>query len=385
MTFSDGTLEAFGGVANGVGQCDVPSLPLGLRYERAQAGSRHTLALRSDGALVAFGENGDGRCSVPTLPAGTSYTDFDAGHSHSIALRSDGVAVAFGSSHGTVLPPLPPGLRYVEVDANDRGTLLRRSDGALLFTGLSYQGNASPPSPPPGLSFVDIGLGYLFSGAIASDGTAVLWGGLATSSIYWRPLPSLPPGVVYVEIDGGSHHLALRRSDGQIVVVGNCAMDQHRVPGLESGQSYVGVSAGGILTVGRVGPTCTYVSFATGCAGTRPAARLVPRDTPRIGRRHQVTVFDLPQNLAIMLFGWSRTPPTPLASYGMPGCDAHVSPDGAFLLLGQNGQARYELPIPDARALVGLRFFNQAVVLDPGANAGGAVVSAAAEGVIGYR
>jgi hypothetical protein len=52
-------------------------------------------------------------------------------------------------------------------------------------------------------------------------------------------------------------------------------------------------------------------------------------------------------------------------------------------LLGQDQQAKYRLPIPDSPALVGVRFYNQAVVVDPSANALGAVMSDAAEGVIG--
>jgi hypothetical protein len=126
-----------------------------------------------------------------------------------------------------------------------------------------------------------------------------------------------------------------------------------------------------------------FVGYAPGCAGSLPAARLVPRDTPKIGRTLEVTVFDLPANLAFMVFGFSSSPPTPLASFGMPGCDRHVSVDGAVLLLGQDQQAKYRLPIPDSPALVGVRFYNQAVVVDPPANALGAVMSDAAEGVIG--
>lgn len=53
-------------------------------------------------------------------------------------------------------------------------------------------------------------------------------------------------------------------------------------------------------------------------------------------------------------------------------------------LFGQGGQAVFELPIPDAVALVGTRFFHQALVLDPGANAAGVVVSDAAEGIVGH-
>ncbi|HEX5095889.1 MAG TPA: hypothetical protein VFX21_07750 [Acidimicrobiia bacterium] len=47
-------------------------------------------------------------------------------------------------------------------------------------------------------------------------------------------------------------------------------------------------------------------------------------------------------------------------------------------------QAVWELPIPEVAVLVGVHFYNQALVLDPGANPFGAVVSDAAEGVVGH-
>ena len=59
-------------------------------------------------------------------------------------------------------------------------------------------------------------------------------------------------------------------------------------------------------------------------------------------------------------------------------------PDGAFLLLGQNGVAKYQFGIPGDPKLVGLRFYNQALVLDAAANALGAVVSDAAEVMVGH-
>lgn len=85
-----------------------------------------------------------------------------------------------------------------------------------------------------------------------------------------------------------------------------------------------------------------------------------------------------------MFFGWNRIAPTSLGSFGMPGCFQEVSADAAVFLSGLNGQARFELAIPNMPGLVGLHFYNQAVVLDPAANALGAVMSDAAEGVIGH-
>jgi hypothetical protein len=69
----------------------------------------------------------------------------------------------------------------------------------------------------------------------------------------------------------------------------------------------------------------------------------------------------------------------------MPGCAFHTSVDATAVLVGQQHQAQWTLPIPDLPSLVGLRFYQQALVLDPAAGNGfGAVVSDAAEGVVGY-
>lgn len=180
---------------------------------------------------------------------------------------------------------------------------------------------------------------------------------------------------------------ALRRSDGQIVPVGTLrgAVFAYEAGPLDPGTSYLSVGINQNNMIARVGPTTTYVGIAPGCAGSLPAARLVPRDTPRISSTLQVTLFDLPADAALLLFGWQRTPPVDLGALGAPGCRAHVSADAVVLLLGQNQQAVFELPIPNHTALVGTRFYNQALVFDPAAhNVLGAVVSDAAEGVVGY-
>ncbi|MEY2808304.1 MAG: hypothetical protein RIR65_2721, partial [Planctomycetota bacterium] len=81
---------------NAYGQCNVPTLPPGLRYESAAVGGWHSLALRSDGAVLAWGLNWEGQCNVPTLPSGLRYASVAGGAEHSLALRSDGAVVAWG-------------------------------------------------------------------------------------------------------------------------------------------------------------------------------------------------------------------------------------------------------------------------------------------------
>jgi hypothetical protein len=99
-----------------------------------------------------------------------------------------------------------------------------------------------------------------------------------------------------------------------------------------------------------------------------------------------VTLFDLPNDIAIIAMGFQSLPsPVDLGFVGMPACSLAVSPDAVLGLVGQGGKAKWQLPIPDQPTLVGVRFYNQALVLDVGAgNSLGAVMSDAMEGVVGY-
>ena len=68
----------------------------------------------------------------------------------------------------------------------------------------------------------------------------------------------------------------------------------------------------------------------------------------------------------------------------MPGCSLRVSLDSVTLLYGSGGFADYRLPIPNIQSLVGVRFYDQAVVVDPAAGNGfGGVMSDAAAAVVG--
>jgi len=59
------------------------------------AGGGHTVGLRSDGTVVAVGNNDDGQCNVGGW---TDITQVTAGWDHTVGLRSDGTVVAVGSN-----------------------------------------------------------------------------------------------------------------------------------------------------------------------------------------------------------------------------------------------------------------------------------------------
>ncbi|CAK0801714.1 unnamed protein product, partial [Prorocentrum cordatum] len=133
---SDGTVAAFG--HNSYGQCDVPGLEGGVTYTHVAAGEFHTVLLRSDGTVAAFGDNACGQCDVPALEGGVTYTHggvtythVAAGEFHTVLLRSAGTVAAFGdNAYGQCdVPALEGGVTYTHVAAGAWHTVLLRSDG----------------------------------------------------------------------------------------------------------------------------------------------------------------------------------------------------------------------------------------------------------------
>ena len=63
-------------------------------FTSVAAGSRHTVALRTDGSVVAWGDYSFGHTDVPN--GLKDVTAIAAGSRHTVALRTDGSVVAWG-------------------------------------------------------------------------------------------------------------------------------------------------------------------------------------------------------------------------------------------------------------------------------------------------
>ena len=78
-------------------------------WQLRRAGT-HSLALKSDGTVVAWGDNDYGQTNVP--PGLTNVVAIAGGDAHSLALKSDGTVVAWGyNNYGQT--NVPPGLKNV--------------------------------------------------------------------------------------------------------------------------------------------------------------------------------------------------------------------------------------------------------------------------------
>ena len=136
---SNGNIVAWG--SNHHGQSSIPNSPKDIHYLSVSAGDNHSLALRSDGQILAWGDDGFDQCTLTRstmLPKGTCYITISAGATHSLAIRSDGQIVAWGNDINgqciriPILPDLPKGTLYTSIVAGGYDNLALRSDGQFL-------------------------------------------------------------------------------------------------------------------------------------------------------------------------------------------------------------------------------------------------------------
>jgi len=227
---SDGTVVAW--EYNYFGQTNVPA---GLNGVVSIAvGRSHSLALKSDGTVIAWGYNYFGQSNVPTGLNGV--VSIAAGENHSLALKSDGTVVAWGYNYYGQTN-VPAGLTgVVSIAAGGNHSLVLKSDGTVVAWGLNARGETNVPAGLNGV--VSITAGDHHSLALKSDGTVVAWGGNGTGQ---TNVPAGLNGVVSIDA-GGLHSLALK-SDGTVVGWGYNGLGQTNVPAGLTG--VVSIAAGG--------------------------------------------------------------------------------------------------------------------------------------------
>jgi cysteine-rich repeat protein len=252
---SDGTVWAWG--RNTYGQLGessstTSSRPLPVQVSslsgiKALAVSNHVLALDSDGAVHSWGYNSNGQLGDGTttnrftphkLPSPLlNVRTLAAGASHSLALRSNGTVYAWGLNSSGQLgdgsnatrftPVLVAGLsKVVALAAGTSHSLALSSEGTVYAWGLNTSGqlgdgtttNRKTPILVPDLTnVVAISAGANYSLALRSDGTVYAWGlntsgqlGDGTTTTRRTPIPV--PGLTNVVAiaAGDNHSLAVR-------------------------------------------------------------------------------------------------------------------------------------------------------------------------------
>src|SRR5258708_15905332 len=127
------------------GQQVIPYVQPGTRYQAIAAGFDHSLALKSDGTVVAWGANGfSGESTVPANLTGVIA--IAAGGSHSLALKSDATVVAWGDNYygeSTVPTNLTS---VVAIAAGYYHSLALKSDATVAAWGDNSNGQTTVPA-----------------------------------------------------------------------------------------------------------------------------------------------------------------------------------------------------------------------------------------------
>ena len=227
------------------------------------AGSYHTLALKNDGTVWAYGDNDKGQLGdtanpfLNTIPVQvydlTNMTAIDGGYDHSIALRNDGTVWAWGLNSfgqlgdGTdtnrITPVQVTGLtNVIAVSAGGWHSMALKNDGTVWTWGGNWNSqlgdstsnNSFTPIQVPVLSSVkDISAGYNHSLVLKDDGTVWSWGynnsgqlgnGSTTAEI---PYPVQVTGLTNItDITTGNYHSMALEKYSKLWVWGDNFYDQ---------------------------------------------------------------------------------------------------------------------------------------------------------------
>ena len=213
----DGTVVAWGAqsqfATQNYGQLDVP--PDLTNAVAIAAGGYHSLALKSDGTVVAWGAGSSNSIArnynfgQSTVPVGLhNVVAIAAGQVNSVALRSDGQVIVWGSSTGANVPG--GAANATAISACNYNFLALRWDGSVVDwgTGLSLPGFSS---------VVAVAAGANFGLALQSNGKIAAWGGISRG----------PAGLSnVVQVAAGWYNGLALDGNGQVWAWGGMGMTQ---------------------------------------------------------------------------------------------------------------------------------------------------------------
>ena len=282
----------------------VFNLGPGSGVTQIAAGTLHSLALKSDGLVWAWGRNASGQLGdgstdnnrlVPVqavgLGSGSGVVAIAAGSAFSMALKSDGAVLTWGSNQLEDGTPGPSRLTPTAVSG--------------LGAGSARPGAAGHPE-----GLIAIAAGATSAYALKSDGTVLAWGnnddgrlgdGTTTQRLTPVQVSGLGPGSGVIAIAAASEagHVLALKSNGAVVAWGNNAAGQLgdgtttqqaspvAVSGLGAGSGVTALATGGAysLALKSDGSVLSWGSNSLGQLGdgTFTPARFTPVPVSGLG------------------------------------------------------------------------------------------------------
>ncbi len=196
-------------------------------------GSFYMTGLKSDGTVVAIGNNECGQCNVKSWK---DITSVSANSDHTVGLKSDGTVVATG--RGAWFDGVSGWRNIVAVSAGSFHTVGLKSDGTVVAVGENRHGQCDVSD---WTDIIAISAGGSYTVGLKSDGTVV-----ATGSNSYRQC-NVSGWTDIVAVSAGAFHTVGLKSDGTVVAIGNNEDGRCNV---SDWTDIVAVSAGGYHTVG---------------------------------------------------------------------------------------------------------------------------------------
>jgi len=278
--------NSFGQLGNGTTiNSSVPvvvSLPSGTIATAIAAGENHSLAVTSTGSVLAWGDNSSGQLGngtttnslvpvpvslPPSVPPSPTVFDVAAGAAHSLAVTSNGLVLAWGDNSagqlgdGTTTNSDVP--VYAKIPANNSVTAVSASgsagfdslavtDSGSVFAWGSLAGSTVPVAIglPAGTAAIAIAM----SGFPENTGFAVT----ATGSVFaWgrgpSPIPvpvSLPNGTFVTSVAAGGTQAIFVTMDGHVLTLSGTSAAPFALPLSATANS---VAAGGAFNLAILG------------------------------------------------------------------------------------------------------------------------------------
>ena len=221
---SDGTVVAVGD--NEYGQCNVS----GWRSVVAIAAGRYyTVGLKSDGTVVAIGDNAKGQCNVSGW---CNIVAIAAGWYHTVGLKSDGTCVVAGTEYGNETAWTD----IVAIAAGQFYSTGLKSDGTVVAVGCDTWNECHVTGWK---DIVAVAAGDCFNVGLKSDGTVYV-----TGRDTWDSVTAIRNWENIVYMDACWTHTIGLKSDGTCVAGGNGS------PNLTGWTDIVAIAAGLSHTVG---------------------------------------------------------------------------------------------------------------------------------------
>ena len=201
------------------------------------ASTSFMLGLKTDGTVVATGENEDGQCNVSKW---SDIIAIDTGTFHSVGLKTDGTVVAVGSNSWEQCDVSISSVwqNVVAISAGDDHTVALKSNGTVVATGYNEDGQCEVWD---WTDVIYVSAKFNRTIGLKLDGTVVATGYNEDGQC------DVADWTDIVAVSAGSHHTVGLKSDGTVVAVGDNEEGQCNV---YDWTDIVAISAGYGCTIG---------------------------------------------------------------------------------------------------------------------------------------